>query len=108
MKLYREPVILTASFVIAIATIIYASLTIPRQTHEKTVDGKTPIPVLIGRQTIESKKQELLDPDSGVDFAHSNKPEIKSSEIGKNLKHSKTNIQLPKGLGQINGQKATR
>lgn len=79
MKLYREPVIIGVSFISAIVIIIYASLTIPRQNANKTVDGNTPIPVLIGNQTIKETRKKLLNNDD-FDFQRAQKPDVNVSE----------------------------
>lgn len=79
MKLYREPVIIVVSFVSAIIIIIYASLTMPRQNANKTVDGKTPIPVLIGNQTMQETRNTLLH-NNDFDFERAQKPDVDVSE----------------------------
>lgn len=79
MKLYREPVIIVVSFVSAMIIIIYASLTMPHQNTDKTVDGKTPIPVLIGNQTMQETRNKLLNNDD-FDFQRAQKPDVNVSE----------------------------
>lgn len=79
MKLYREPVIIGVSFISAIVIIIYASLTMPRQNANKTVDGNTPIPVLIGNQTMQETRNTLLH-NNDFDFERAQKPDVNVSE----------------------------
>lgn len=94
MKLYREPVIIVVSFVSAIIIIIYASLTMPRQNTDKTVDGKTPIPVLIGNQTMQETRNKLLN-NNDFDFERAQKPDVNVSEHLPQAKESKQAI-VPK------------
>lgn len=94
MKLYREPVIIGVSFISAIVIIIYASLTIPRQNTNKTVDGKTPIPVLIGNQTMQETRNKLLN-NNDFDFKRTQKPDVNVSEHLPQAKESKQSI-VPK------------
>lgn len=94
MKLYREPVIIGVSFISAIVIIIYASLTIPRQNTNKTVDGNTPIPVLIGNQTMQETRNKLLN-NNDFDFERAQKPDVNVSEHLPQAKESKKAI-VPK------------
>lgn len=94
MKLYREPVIIGVSFISAIVIIIYASLTIPRQNTNKTVDGNTPIPVLIGNQTMQETRNKLLN-NNDFDFERAQKPDVNVSEHLPQAKESKQSI-VPK------------
>ena len=95
MKLYREPVIIGVSFISAIVIIIYASLTIPRQNTNKTVDGNTPIPVLIGNQTMQETRNKLLNNDD-FDFERAQKPDVNVSEHLPQAKESVNQSIVPK------------
>lgn len=95
MKLYREPVIIVVSFISAIIIIIYASLTMPHQNTDKTVDGKTPIPVLIGNQTIQETRNKLLNNNNDFDFQRAQKPDVNVSEHLPQAKKSEQSV-VPK------------
>ena len=57
MKLYKEPLIICVSFVIAGVMAIWTLIALPNQSVEPTVDHKTPLPVLMGDQTIAQLEQ---------------------------------------------------
>lgn len=109
MKLYREPVIIGVSFISAIAIIIYASFTMPHQNTNKTVDGKTPIPVLIGNQTMQDKRNELLNNDN-FDFQNAQKPDVNVSEHLPAQKSESQSIapKIPAPPKQFEGNKNDR
>lgn len=104
MKLYREPVIIVVSFISAIIIIIYASLTMPHQNTNKTVDGKTPIPVLIGNQTMQETRNKLLN-NNDFDFQRAQKPDVNVSEHLPQAKESEQSIvpKIPKTPKRFEG-----
>ena len=57
MKLYKEPLIIGVSFVVAGVMAIWTFIALPNQSVEPTVDHKTPLPVLMGNQTISQLEQ---------------------------------------------------
>lgn len=59
MQLYKETVFIAVGTIVAIAAGIFLTQQ-PKKQTQATVDGKTPLPVLVGKETLEQKRAELL------------------------------------------------
>lgn len=59
MQLYKETVFIAVGTIVAIAAGIFLTQQ-PKKQTQATVDGKTPLPVLVGKETLKQKRAELL------------------------------------------------
>lgn len=59
MQLYKETVFIAVGTIVAVAAGIFLTQQ-PKKQTQATVDGKTPLPVLVGKETLKQKRAELL------------------------------------------------